>query len=84
MAESGRESGRERGRERREDHRKRNKADRTSWFAVRVLLGRNILELEADGELEIELNGGTLVWAAQGVQNLDVDLGSIKCTVTWI
>lgn len=39
-------------------------------------------EVEADRELEVQLDGGTLVVAADGVLDLDVDLGRNDRTVS--
>lgn len=40
-----------------------------------------VLKIEAFGELEIELERSTLVVAAEGVSDEDVDLGAIECAV---
>lgn len=43
-----------------------------------------ILQVEADGLLEINLDGTTLVLSLKGVVNLHVDLGTVESTVTVI
>lgn len=40
-----------------------------------------VLEVEAFGELEIELERRALVVAAEGVPDEDVDLGAVECAV---
>lgn len=40
-----------------------------------------VLEVEAFGELEIELERGALMVAAEGVSDEDVDLGAVECAV---
>src|SRR5947209_20494794 len=48
----------------------------------RLLAGavfRNILELKALRQVEVELHGGKLPWPANGIHQLDVNLGAIKC-----
>lgn len=36
------------------------------------------LQVEADGKLEVQLNGSALELAPQGVKDRDVDLGAIE------
>ena len=50
-----------------------------------LLLGvGGVLQIEADGELEVELDGGALVDAVHGVHDLDVDLGTVEGTVAGV
>ena len=51
---------------------------------VGCLLGRAVLEVEALGELEVELDGRALERPAEGVANLDVDLGAVERAVARI
>jgi len=39
----------------------------------------DVLELEALGQGEVELHGGELPEASDGVDQVDVDLGAVKC-----
>ena len=43
-----------------------------------------ILQVEADGLLEVDLDGATLVWSLEGVVDLTIDLGSVERTITVI
>lgn len=43
-----------------------------------------VAQLEAVGQLEVQLNGGTLELSAEGVEDGDVNLGPIEGTVTLI
>lgn len=47
-----------------------------------VLLG--VGEVEADGQLEVELDRGALVLAAEGVEDVDVDLGAVEGTISGV
>ena len=50
-----------------------------------LLLGvGGVLQIEADGELEIELDGGALVDAVHGIHDLDVDLGTVEGAVAGV
>ena len=57
--------------------------DRARGGLVRVscLLRRAVLEVEALGELEVELDGCTLEGALEGVADCDVDLGAVEGAV---
>mmetsp|Transcript_26694 Transcript_26694/g.58522 ORF Transcript_26694/g.58522 Transcript_26694/m.58522 type:complete len:214 (+) Transcript_26694:648-1289(+) len=50
-------------------------------FFLRV---RGVLEVEPDRELEIKLNGGTLMDAIHGIHDLDIDLGPVEGTVSGV
>mmetsp|Transcript_9468 Transcript_9468/g.23585 ORF Transcript_9468/g.23585 Transcript_9468/m.23585 type:complete len:219 (+) Transcript_9468:50-706(+) len=43
-----------------------------------------VFQIETNGELEIELDGGTLVDAIHGIHDLDIDLGTVKGTISGI
>ena len=45
---------------------------------VALAVFADVLELEALGQVEVELNGGELPQAAQHVDELDVDLGTVE------
>eukprot|EP00123_Amoebidium_parasiticum_P006088 comp17140_c0_seq1/m.15944 comp17140_c0_seq1/g.15944 ORF comp17140_c0_seq1/g.15944 comp17140_c0_seq1/m.15944 type:complete len:345 (+) comp17140_c0_seq1:800-1834(+) len=45
---------------------------------------RAVLELEVDGQLEVQLDGGTLVLAAQRILDRDVDLWAVESTITGV
>src|SRR6266851_3985405 len=50
-------------------------------YHERLMLGAivgDVLQAEASGEIEIELHGGELPGAADGVNELDVDLGAVE------
>ncbi len=40
---------------------------------------RHIFQLEALGQVEVKLHGGKLPQASNGVHQLDVDFGAVKC-----
>ena len=60
------------------------------WSAVALLRGGSrgaaalVFEVEADGKLEVELDGGALVDALHGVHDLDVNLGAVERAVSWV
>lgn len=41
-----------------------------------------VLKVESNGELEITLDGTTLVLSAQSIEHLDIDLGAVEGTIT--
>ena len=43
-----------------------------------------VLQVEADGQLEVELHGGALELAPQGVEDRDVDLGPVEGAVALV
>lgn len=43
-----------------------------------------VLEIESDGKLEIKLNGTALMRSLEGIEHLDVDLGSVEGSITWV
>lgn len=43
-----------------------------------------VLEIESDGKLEIKLNGTALMRSFEGIEHLDVDLGSVEGSITWV
>ena len=43
-----------------------------------------ILQVEADGLLEVDLDGAALIWSLEGVVDLTIDLGSVERTITVI
>lgn len=43
-----------------------------------------ILQVEANGLLEIYLNSTALVWPLQGIVDLTVDLGSVESTISMV
>jgi hypothetical protein len=43
-----------------------------------------VLKIETDGELEIKLHSTTLMRSLQGIEHLDINLGSIESTITWV
>ena len=45
---------------------------------VRLAVFADVFELEAGGEVEVELHGGELPEAAEDVDELDVDLGAVE------
>ena len=48
------------------------------------LFGRPVLEVEALRKLEVELDGGALKRAAQGIANGDVNLWAVEGAITWV
>lgn len=48
-----------------------------------VLLGL-VLEVEANGQLEVELHSAALVRTLEGVVDLNVDLGPVEGSVSWV
>ncbi len=52
--------------------------DLFTYFAGRFC---HVLELKANRQLEVQLDGGTLMRALKGIPNVDVDLGSIECAI---
>ena len=48
------------------------------------LFGRPVLEVEALRKLKIELDGGALERAAQGIANGDVDLWTVEGAITGV
>ena len=52
--------------------------DRSFHLALGVLE----FQTETDGKLEIKLNSSGLVDSVQGIQDLDIDLGTIESTIT--
>ena len=49
-----------------------------------LLLTGHEVQLEADRELEVQLDGGALVLPPEGVLDLDVDLGAVEGTWQYI
>jgi hypothetical protein len=47
-------------------------------------LGSTVFEVESLGELEVELNCGTLVGPLERVLDRDVDFGAVEGTVAWV
>lgn len=43
-----------------------------------------VLEIESDGKLEIKLNGTALMRSLEGIEHLNVDLGSVEGSITWV
>lgn len=52
-------------------------------FAL-ILIRTTVFQVEPLRELEVELDGGTLVGTFESVLDGDVDLGSVECSVTWV
>lgn len=48
-----------------------------------ILIGL-VLKIKTDRELEIELNGTALMRSLQCIEDLDINLGSIEGTITWV
>ena len=47
-----------------------------------VLFLSLVLEVESDGQLEIKLDGSTLVTSVEGISEFDIDLGTVKGSIT--
>lgn len=43
-----------------------------------------VLQVESDGQLEVQLDCGTLELAHEGVVDRDVDLGTVECAIPWV
>mmetsp|Transcript_3792 Transcript_3792/g.4275 ORF Transcript_3792/g.4275 Transcript_3792/m.4275 type:complete len:638 (+) Transcript_3792:646-2559(+) len=43
-----------------------------------------VIEVEADWQLEVELHSSTLEFAAEGVKDRDVNLGTIEGAISWV
>mmetsp|Transcript_13757 Transcript_13757/g.22512 ORF Transcript_13757/g.22512 Transcript_13757/m.22512 type:complete len:212 (+) Transcript_13757:707-1342(+) len=52
--------------------------------ALLGVLSIDVRQLEARGEVEVQLNRGALPLAADGVENLDIDLGPVEGTPPFI
>ena len=48
------------------------------------LISATVLEVEPFGELEVELDGGTLEGPIESVFDGDIDLGSVEGTIAWV
>lgn len=58
--------------------------DDRAFLLVLATLNRGscvVLEAEADGKLEVELDRRALVLASERIKDIDVDLGAIECAV---
>ena len=52
--------------------------------ALHGSLSALVAQVEADGELEVQLDGGGLVDTAKAVQHLDIDLGAVEGSVAGV
>lgn len=51
--------------------------------SVAVLLSL-VLKVESNWELEIKLHGTALMGSLKGIEDLDVNLGSVEGTISWV
>jgi hypothetical protein len=43
-----------------------------------------VLEIKSNRQLEVKLHGTTLMRPLQGIKDLDIDLGPIEGTISWV
>lgn len=53
-------------------------------FLALSLLTRSVLKIESDGQLEVQLNGATLLRSPEHIVYHDINLWPIKSSITFV
>jgi len=43
-----------------------------------------VLEIETDRQLEVELDSTALMWSLESIEDFDINLGAVECTIGWV